>query len=218
MAPNSGLPPRMALDERLHTASVFKWAKRLPPHGLRMADAWLSAIERRLARGPLSDACVALLKREMIADVRAQLEELASDAKVVRREALTAAWVEWYPKWVAGRLGELEQSSAELFVSEEAARRLQSKRDKAVDARSKRASVAAVAAKDLLAYVAASSGQVVRWEPEALALAIRPKAARGKRPDVLALASRLVNLGVAEWRERSNGKPWALAATGKPLD
>lgn len=214
----TALPPRMALDARLHTASVFKWTKRLPTHGVAMADAWLTAIEARLARQPLSDACVALLKREMIADVRSQLDELSSDTKVVRRVALTDAWVTWYPRWVAGRLGELELAFPDAFVSEEAARRSQAARDRDLNARVVRAGTAARAARDLLAYVASSNGQVVAWEPDALALAIRPDARADRKPNVRKLADSLVSLGVAEWRTRSNGKPWALAATGKPLD
>lgn len=210
--------PRMQLDARLYTASVFKWTKRLPPHGVVMADAWLSAVEAMLARRDLSDACVALLKRAMVADVREMIAELAADDQVVRRERLTTAWAEWYPKWVRGRLGDLEAAHPDVFVSEDAARRAQASRDKALNGRVVRAHRVAVAARDLLALVQASSGQMVEWSPDVLASALRPTARKDQRPNVRRLADSLVALGVAEWRTWPSGQHWALVATGKAID
>ena len=209
----------MALDARLHTASVFNWALRLPEDGQEMAHGWLRVIEERLARaarrGGLSDHCMAAMKRCMVEDVRAQLALLSEDANKQYAAKASKAWAAWYPAWARGCLSELERLEPDTFVSEEEARKMQSARDKALNAKVWQAHRLAAVARDLLAYVHASRGQVVVWDPDALARALRPDARHDQHPRVRPLADMLVAMGFAEWKMRANGHPWALAATGK---
>lgn len=199
----------MNVDKFLN-ASVGRWLRRIPPHGREFAGAWLLALEDV---GTVSDAGVGRLRRAMVEDVRGQLQELDGCGLVVgtpQWSSYVAAWCEFYPAWVAARLGDLRRDEPEVFISEAAARSLQSARDKAIDKGRKQAGRDAATGAALLALLRSDGPGVIRWEPEKIGRQLAPKARDDRLPNVAAMADALVRLGAAEWQNTPSGRRWAL--------
>lgn len=201
-------------QDRVVTVSLMRWRGRLPAWAQRCCDAWVVALGDLDARIGLADRALAQWRAIVIEDVGQQVDALAGDAQRLR--AVEVAWAEWYPVWVAARIEHERGRREELFWSEAEARERQAVRDRAVDAAWRATQHRAVSqshrAGALLALLASADGQMLRWEPAALARRLTP---RGPLVDVASLADLLVRAGAAEWRRRPDGRPWALLATGR---
>lgn len=204
-------------QDRVVTVSLMRWRGRLPAWAQRCCDAWVVALGDLDVRIGLADRALAQWRAIVIEDVGQQVDALAGDAQRLR--AVEVAWAEWYPVWVAARIEHERGRREELFWSETEARERQAVRDRVRDrarkAEEHRASVDAARARDLLAMLQAAGDQMIRWEPAALARRLAP---RGPHVDVAPLADMLVRAGAAEWRRRPDGRPWALLATGRPVE
>ncbi len=205
------------------TESLERWERGLPEHGAHFARAWRVACERLVAQCGLDDESCKRLRDLAVTDVTEMVDALA-DRDVVGRRArdrseqrrVLAAWVQFYPRWVAARLGDLRRDDPDALASAVERSRRQSERDRAANAAWHRHENNVAVGGRLLAVLDSSPTGSVRWEPAKLARrVVRP--GRGRQPSggpyaaLDRMAAALVSCGAAVWETTPSGKRWALS-------
>lgn len=179
---------------------------------LPFVATWVAAIGQYRSV-PVSAASLKALRAMMRRDVD-ESAGILWDAT----PAVVAAWVGWYPKWVAAQIQERSNIDPWFLAPAEAYyrhRQLQRTRDTQAGQQVQRDVKLGA---DLFNHLERHGG-MARWHPGLLAKKISTRG-RGKRVDVRKVAemgAALVRVGVARWKRAPSGKAWAMELTEHTL-